>query len=113
MYSFFAEISVNEENNSSIINTLKKIDLNTAIYIIDIGETILELISKRILFQPHICKHNFHENIIIDIRYYMDIDSFTLSQENPNGIEVVKIMCESNLIVIKMHPLNKITVEIE
>jgi len=50
---------------------------------------------------------------MVDIRYYMDIDSCIFNKEKSDDIEVVQIMCNSDLIVIKMYPLNKITVEIE
>ena len=113
MHRFTAEVSVKEENNSFIINASKNIVLDTEIYIIEIGLTVFRFIYQRILFPSDICETIFHEDIMVDIRYYMDIDSCIFSKEKPDDIELVKIMCESEPIVIKMYPLNKITVEIE
>ena len=113
MHRFTAEISVKEENNSFIINASKKIGFHAEIYVIEIGTTIFNFIYKRIIFPSNICEETFHEDIMVDIRYYMDIDSCIFNKEKSDDIEVVQIMCNSDLIVIKMYPLNKITVEIE
>ena len=113
MHRFTAEISVKEENNSFIINASKKIDLHAEIYTIGIGLTVFSFIYQRIVFPSDICGAVFHEDIMVDIRYYMDIDSCIFNKEKSDDIEVVQIMCNSDLIVIKMYPLNKITVEIE